>query len=73
MVNELLNYAKAETEQLRSGESFALKDLFKGYEWKRIKQGEKSVLGTLFLNFAQSTETIEIMKSGNGIIYQKKN
>lgn len=73
MVNELLNYAKAETEQLRSGELFALKDLFKGYEWKRIKQGEKSVLGTLFLNFAQSTETIEIMKSGNGIIYQKKN
>lgn len=72
MVNKLLDYAKAETEQINIGESFALKDLFKGYEWKRIKQGDKSVLGTLFMNFAQSTSYIEITKSGNGIIYRKK-
>lgn len=72
MVNELLEYAKSEIEKIQVGETFALKDLFKGYEWKRIKQGDKSVLGTLFLNFAQSAQEITITKSGNGIIYRKK-
>ena len=72
MVNELLEYAKSEVENIQTGETFALKDLFKGYECKRIKQGDKSILGTFFLNFAQSTQEITITKSGNGIIYRKK-
>lgn len=70
-VNELLETAKKETENLLPKEIFSLKDLFKGYEWKRIKQGEKSTLGTLFLNFAQSDHSIEIVKKNNGTIYRK--
>lgn len=71
MVNVLLEQAKSEIDKLNAGETFSLKDLFKGYEWKRIKQGDKSTLGTLFLNFAQSTQCIEIVKNANGIIYKK--
>lgn len=70
-VNDLLEQAKNEISGLHTNEKFALKDLFKGYEWKRIKQGEKSTLGTLFLNFAQSSDNIEIVQKTNGIIYKK--
>ena len=71
-VNDLLEKAKNEIVHLNTNEVFSLKDLFKGYEWKRIKQGEKSTLGTLFLNFAQSEQMIDIVKKHNGIIYRKK-
>ena len=35
-VNELLNSAIKETENLNQGEVFLVRDLFKGYEWNRI-------------------------------------
>ncbi len=71
-VNDLLEQAKSEILLLNLGEIFALKDLFKGYEWKRIKQGEKSTLGILFLSFALERKDIEIVKKSNGLLYKKK-
>lgn len=35
-VNELLEEAIKETENLNEGEVFLVKDLFKGYVWNRI-------------------------------------
>lgn len=35
-VNELLEEAIKETENLNAGEVFLVKDLFKGYVWNRI-------------------------------------
>jgi hypothetical protein len=48
--NELLNLAIKETSNLRQGEIFLVRDLFKGYEWNRISRKDRLLLGTLFLN-----------------------
>ena len=50
-VDELLQRAVAETKNLSEGEIFLVKDLFKGYEWNRIKRKNRLLLGTLFLSY----------------------
>ncbi|HBD01230.1 MAG TPA: hypothetical protein DC053_20850 [Lachnoclostridium sp.] len=55
-VNDLLGFAVKETENLNDGEIFLLKDLFKGYEWNRIPRNERLLLGTLFLNYVNTTK-----------------
>ncbi|OQB13034.1 MAG: hypothetical protein BWY15_01998 [Firmicutes bacterium ADurb.Bin193] len=49
-VNELLEIAIKETENINEGEVFLVKDLFKGYIWNRILRKDRLLLGTLFLN-----------------------
>lgn len=55
-VNELLEQAIKETVNIRKGEVFLLKDLFKGYQWNRIDRGSQLLLGTLFLNHVNKTK-----------------
>lgn len=40
-VNELLDMAKRELANLKSGEIFLVRDLFKGYEWNRISRSDR--------------------------------
>ncbi|WP_347490450.1 single-stranded DNA-binding protein [Desulfoscipio sp. XC116] len=67
-VNELLNNAIKETENLNQEEIFLVRDLFKGYEWNRISRSERLLLGTLFLNYVNtskaSIQAIEKTSSG---------
>ncbi|MDD4590352.1 MAG: single-stranded DNA-binding protein [Parabacteroides sp.] len=67
-VNELLNNAIKETENLNQREVFLVRDLFKGYEWNRISRSERLLLGTLFLNYVNtskaSIQAIEKTSSG---------
>lgn len=53
-VNDLLSKAINETARLNKGETFIVRDLFKGYEWNRISRGDRLLLGTLFLNYINS-------------------
>ena len=67
-VNEFLNNAIKETEKLNQGEVFLVRDLFKGYEWNRISRNERLLLGTLFLNYVNTSkaciQAIEKTSSG---------
>ncbi|GAA0761883.1 MULTISPECIES: single-stranded DNA-binding protein [Clostridium] len=54
-VNELLEIAIKEAENLMDAEIFLVKDLFKGYEWNRIPRNDRLLLGTLFLNYVNKT------------------
>lgn len=67
-INELLNIAIKETENLNQGEIFLVRDLFKGYEWNRISRSQRLLLGTLFLNYVNtskdSIQAIEKTSSG---------
>jgi len=67
-VNELLNIAIKETENLNQGEIFLVRDLFKGYEWNRISRSQRLLIGTLFLNYVNtsrnSIQAIEKTSSG---------
>lgn len=41
---------------LNLGEVFLARDLFKGYEWNRISRSERLLLGTLFLNYVNTSK-----------------
>ncbi|MDD3393411.1 MAG: single-stranded DNA-binding protein [Anaerotignum sp.] len=56
-VNDLLEVAKNELVNLKPGEIFLVRDLFKGYEWNRISRSNRLLLGTLFLNYIKSCST----------------
>ena len=62
-INDLLQIAIKETVNLKSGEKFLLKDLFKGYEWNRILRKDRLLLGTLFLNYVNSKENDKCIKA----------
>jgi len=47
---ECLNLAIQEVEKINPGETFLVKDLFKGYEWNRLSIGDRRSLGSLFLH-----------------------
>ena len=51
--NELLETAKKEIKNLDKGDTFVVKDLFKGYEWNKIDRADRLRLGVLFLSWAQ--------------------
>lgn len=55
--NDLLYMAIQETNNLYNNEIFTVKDLFKGYEWKRISQSDRLLLGALFLKYVQTSGT----------------
>jgi len=54
-VNELLDGAIKETENLDVGEIFLVRDLFMGYKWNRIPHKDRLLLGILFLNHVNKT------------------
>lgn len=59
-VNELLEIAKKEVENLKIDEIFLVKELFKGYEWNRIDRKTRLLLGILFLNWIRTTNEDKI-------------
>ena len=67
-VNDLLDLAIEETKNLHNDEIFIVRDLFKGYEWNRISVSDRLLLGTLFLNYVNTSgtylEPIEKTSSG---------
>lgn len=59
-VNYLLEQAISETHYLNVGETFLVKDLFKGYEWNRIPRKTRLLLGSLFLNAVNTDKNLKI-------------
>lgn len=55
-VNELLDVAKSEIINLKTGEVFLVRNLIKGYEWNRISRSDRLILGTLFLNYIKTSD-----------------
>lgn len=53
-VEALLKSAVSETKNLKEGETFLTRDLFKGYLWNRISRGNRLLLGSLFLSYVGS-------------------
>ena len=50
-INELFAYALNEIAKIHIGESFLLRDLFKGYLWNRLTQSQKAELGRLISDY----------------------
>ena len=50
----LLQAAKDTLELVETGEVFTVRELFRGFEWKRLPMGERIRLGSLFYVYAQT-------------------
>jgi len=50
-MNSLLKTSIDETGYVWEGETFLVKNLFKGYEWNRIPKGARFMLGSMFLSY----------------------
>lgn len=59
---KIIKQAWQETKNLKEGEVFLLKDLFKGYKWNRIKMETRSSLGRLFLEKVQNKKSVEAIE-----------
>lgn len=59
-MNPLLQQALSELLNLHSGETFLVKELFKGYEWNRISRSDRLNLGILFLNHIKNNPSLNI-------------
>ena len=72
----LMKKALNELTNLQSGETFLLKDLFKGYEWNRLDRNIRLKLGILFLNEINTNSYLNIKAiektSSNQQKYKKK-
>jgi len=51
-LQELMEVAKKTADELVPGETFLVKDLFRGFEWNRIAKGNRTKLGALFYHYA---------------------
>ncbi|BFH61149.1 MULTISPECIES: single-stranded DNA-binding protein [Paenibacillus] len=62
-LEDLMNIAKATVPSLDQGEEFLVKDLFRGFEWNRIAKGNRTKLGSMFLNYAENhaSNSLEIL------------
>ncbi|MGB4406954.1 MAG: single-stranded DNA-binding protein [Sphaerochaeta sp.] len=64
-ISTLLKTALSETKNLKEGETFLVKDLFKGYLWNRIPKGDRLLLGSLFLSYVGSNDReLKVIKKG---------
>ena len=59
-MNNIMKKALSELENLNSGETFLIKDLFKGYEWNRLDRNIRLRLGILFLNEINTNPSLNI-------------
>lgn len=64
-IDTLLQTAIKETRNLEMGETFLVRDLFKGYLWNRISRGDRLLLGSLFLSYVGNHDcSIALEKKG---------
>lgn len=63
---EMLDQAIVELGNLKDGDLFIVRDLFKGHLWNEQDRSERLTLGTLFLNFAkQNRDKIEVLSKNS--------
>ena len=51
-LQELFDMAVHSLADVETGETFSVKDLFRGFEWNRIARGDRTRLGGMMLNYA---------------------
>ena len=75
-LQDLLDIAIHTLPDVASGETFIVKDLFRGFEWSRIPVGNRSKLGAMFYAYCNG-EGAQVLDSlgktaQNQQIYRKR-
>ena len=71
-LKELLKISKDTVNELHEGEEFIVKDLFRGIDWNRIDKGDRTKLGSMFLNLSKNGVKSIIIGIGKTFINQQK-
>lgn len=76
-LTELFNIACLSANTIvHAGESFRVKDLFRGVEWNRIPKGLRTKLGTMFFAYVSGEASVAFAPTGktpqNQQIYIKR-
>lgn len=73
MLEQLLIQAQNGLQNMKFGQEFELRDLFKGTQWNAIKKGDRINLGKLFKKYVESSLQIRYLgkTSSNHCIYKK--
>ena len=50
-------------DDVNAGEVFIVKELFRGFEWNRIKKGNRTKLGSMVLAYANSDEGASVLET----------
>lgn len=53
-LQDLFDIAIRTLPEVEPGEIFIVRDLFRGFEWNRIKKGNRTKLGGVFYAYAQN-------------------
>jgi len=66
ILSDIIDAAVKELDNLQKGERFLLRDLFKGYIWNRVSDGDRRTLGRIFLyEFEKGGLPLEIDGNNN--------
>ncbi|MBI6104896.1 DUF1413 domain-containing protein [Clostridium perfringens] len=53
-LQDLFDQAITTLSDVNSDEKFIVKELFRGFEWNRISKGNRTKLGSMFFNYANT-------------------
>lgn len=74
-LQNLFDTAVLTLNELNAGETFLVKELFRGFEWNRIPKSDRTKLGSLFLTYSKGQGNALLKPIGktpqNQQIYQK--
>ena len=75
-LNNLFDMAVEATRDVVPGETYIVRDLFRGFEWNRIQKGNRTKLGAMYFSYAKTEAPSEIESLGktpqNQQMYRKK-
>lgn len=71
-LQDLFNESVNTLSDLQSGETFIVKQLFRGFEWERIAKGNRTKLGSMFFNYANNNGSSIIKPLGKTPQNQQK-
>ncbi len=71
-LHDLFEIAKFNMKDLKSGEIFIVKELFKGYEWNRISKRNRTKLGSMIYEHVNSKACSDISPLGKTPQNQQK-
>ena len=71
-LEELLDAAIDSLNDVDRGETFVVRDLFRGFEWVRISRSDRTKLGGMFYRYIKEHGELNVEPAGKTLQHQQK-